>query len=200
MNLYNSLFGISLLNIVLWLALGLVVGFIVHAIDPRDVRGGVWGAMLLGILGAIVGGVASALIFGIGFIGFSLPGLLTAIAGALMLAFLSRLFFERTESATPQQPVGSQQYAYVGAKGGKASTKTQKNVFHHTVNDGHEIVNPVQVEKFLRHVDYPADKEELLTAAQAEGADENVLHTLAEIPGDTFEGPTGVSKAIGKIK
>lgn len=196
MTLYTSFFGVSLLNIVLWLASGLIIGVIVHAIDSRDVHGGAWGAIFLGMLGAIIGGAVSALIFKTGLIGFSMPGLLTAIVGGLVLALLSRLFFERTKF--PQQR--DSQYAYVGTKGGKASTNAHKHVMHHTLNDGHTIVNPIQVEKYLRHVDYPADREKLLAAAQAEGADENILHTLAEIPEETFEGPVGVSRAIGKIK
>lgn len=192
-----TLFGISLGNIILWLVFGLIVGFVVNLFDPADMRGGAVSAMVLGILGAIIGGVLSSILFGVGFIGFSLPGFITAVAGGLILAYLSRFIFRGTGEGVFQP--GSSRYAYVGTKGGQARTGKEE-LFHHSPSDGHKIVNPVQVEKYLRHVDYPANKEELLTAAQAEGANVDVLHTLAEIPGEKFEGPTGVSKAVGKIK
>ena len=60
-------------------------------------------------------------------------------------------------------------------------------------------VNPVQVEKFLKGVDYPATKEDLIRHAQQQGADQQVLETLKQLPDKTFEGPAGVSKAIGEI-
>ena len=60
-------------------------------------------------------------------------------------------------------------------------------------------VNPVQVEKFLKGVDYPATKEDLIRHAQQQGADQQVLESLKHLPDKTFEGPAGVSKAIGEI-
>lgn len=62
------------------------------------------------------------------------------------------------------------------------------------------IVNPVQIQKYLKHVDYPATKEDLIHEAEEEGADSNVLHTLEDLPEDRFNGPTDVSRAIGHIK
>ena len=62
------------------------------------------------------------------------------------------------------------------------------------------IVNPVQVQKFLRGVDYPASKQELIQTARREGADENVIFTLESIPDRTYHGPTGVTEEIGKLK
>jgi hypothetical protein len=60
-------------------------------------------------------------------------------------------------------------------------------------------VNPVQVEKFLKGVDYPAKKEDLIKHAQQQGADQQVLEVLNQLPDQTFGGPVGVSKAIGEI-
>ena len=60
-------------------------------------------------------------------------------------------------------------------------------------------VNPVQVEKFLKGVDYPATKEDLIRHAQQQGADQQVLETLKQLPDRTFDGPSGVNKAIGAI-
>ena len=60
-------------------------------------------------------------------------------------------------------------------------------------------VNPIQVEKFLKGVDYPANKQELVKHAQKQGADQQVLDTLKKLPDQSYEGPSGVSKAIGSI-
>ena len=60
-------------------------------------------------------------------------------------------------------------------------------------------VNPIQVEKFLKGVDYPANKNDLIKHAQQQGADQQVLETLKQLPDRSFEGPAGVSKAIGAM-
>lgn len=71
--------------------------------------------------------------------------------------------------------------------------------YSHNQNYG-EVVNSIQIQKFLKHVDYPASKNDLIDAAKKEGADHNVLYTLEELPDQEFEGPVGVNRAIGDIK
>lgn len=61
-------------------------------------------------------------------------------------------------------------------------------------------VNPIQVQRFLKKVDYPASKGELIEAAKKEGADERVIETLQRIPERKYDGPVGVSKAIGEFE
>lgn len=61
-------------------------------------------------------------------------------------------------------------------------------------------VNPIQVQKFLSGVDYPAKKQDLIDCAKSQGADENVLKTLEQMPDDDFETPADVSQAIGKVE
>lgn len=60
-------------------------------------------------------------------------------------------------------------------------------------------VNPIQVEKCLKGMDYPADKQKLVDYAKQHGADENICDTLNRLPNRTFDGPNGVSKAIGEM-
>jgi hypothetical protein len=67
-------------------------------------------------------------------------------------------------------------------------------------DDDTEIANPVKIQKYLKHVDYPATKEDLIHEAEEEGADRDVIHTLQDLPEDQFNGPTDVSKAIGHMK
>lgn len=60
-------------------------------------------------------------------------------------------------------------------------------------------VNPIQLEKYLKGVDYPASKNDLIKRAEQNGADQRVLETLKQLPDRSFEGPAGISKAIGNI-
>ena len=60
-------------------------------------------------------------------------------------------------------------------------------------------VNPIQVQKYLKGVDYPAKKDDLLAQAQSLGADDNVRQTLEQLPDEEFQTPAEVSQAIGHL-
>jgi hypothetical protein len=60
-------------------------------------------------------------------------------------------------------------------------------------------VNPIQIQTFLKGVDYPASKEALLQNAERNGADEGVRTTLEQLPDEEYETPADVSEALGKI-
>jgi hypothetical protein len=60
-------------------------------------------------------------------------------------------------------------------------------------------VNPVEVEKSLKGIDYPAKKEDLIKHARQHGADQQVLETLKELPEEEFRTPIDVTKAIGEM-
>ena len=61
-------------------------------------------------------------------------------------------------------------------------------------------VNPIQVQKFLKDLDYPAGKSDLLDHARIEGATENVISTLDMLPDRLFEGLSDVTQAIGDLR
>ena len=60
-------------------------------------------------------------------------------------------------------------------------------------------VSPVEVEKSLKGIDYPAKKDDLIKHAKQQGASQDVLETLKELPEENFKSPIDVSKAIGEI-
>lgn len=60
-------------------------------------------------------------------------------------------------------------------------------------------VNPIQLQKYLKGIDYPASKEDLSKHAQQQGADENAISALKELPDEQYETPADVSKAIGEL-
>ncbi len=61
-------------------------------------------------------------------------------------------------------------------------------------------VNPIQVQKYLKGIDYPCNKQQLVDKAKQEGADENVIRTLQAMPMDNFNSPNDVAEGIGKIE
>lgn len=59
-----------------------------------------------------------------------------------------------------------------------------------------ETPNPIQIQKFLGGVDYPASRETLLSNAKDSGADSNVIQALEAIPDQEYDSPTAVSSAV----
>ena len=79
------------MGIIAWIVLGLLAGAIARAILPGDDPIGVIATMLIGILGALVGGFVAELI-GFGGLGsfFELRTWIIAVAGALLLLAIAR--------------------------------------------------------------------------------------------------------------
>lgn len=88
-----ELFEISLMNLILWVIWGIVVGYIVHKVDPGEVKGGIAATILLGIVGALLGGFLAPFIFQVSVNDFSLEGFVAALVGAFILTLMHRLFF-----------------------------------------------------------------------------------------------------------
>ncbi|KAF3888055.1 MULTISPECIES: GlsB/YeaQ/YmgE family stress response membrane protein [Nostocales] len=80
------------MNIIAWIVLGLIAGAIAKAIYPGRQGGGILATMILGIVGAFIGG-ALVTFLETGTLQFaaaslSIPGLLVAILGAMIAIFL----------------------------------------------------------------------------------------------------------------
>lgn len=80
------------MNILAWVVLGLIAGAIAKAIDPGARGGGLLGTMLLGIIGAFVGGSLFTLIttgmLAFTASGLSLGGIVVAVIGAIVFSFI----------------------------------------------------------------------------------------------------------------
>ena len=60
--------------------------------------------------------------------------------------------------------------------------------------------NPVEIQKHLKGVDYPANKQELTKHAKKQGADKEIISLLEKLPDDEeFDSPADLNKAIGEI-
>ena len=74
------------MSFIAFLILGLIVGAIAIAILPGRQRGGILITMLLGVVGALIGGWIGGAIFGVGLENFwSLQTWLVAIVGSLVV-------------------------------------------------------------------------------------------------------------------
>lgn len=88
------------MNIIAWIILGLLAGAIAKAIYPGHQGGGILGTMILGIIGAFVGGSLYSLLatgsLQLTAAGLSIPGLIIAIIGAMVAIFIWGLMTRRT--------------------------------------------------------------------------------------------------------
>jgi uncharacterized membrane protein YeaQ/YmgE (transglycosylase-associated protein family) len=76
------------MSIIAWIVLGLIAGIIM-----RGGGYGLIGDIVLGIVGAIIGGWVTGLLLGSDLVnGFNLQSLIVAVIGAVVLIALSRLF------------------------------------------------------------------------------------------------------------
>jgi Protein of unknown function (DUF2795) len=60
-------------------------------------------------------------------------------------------------------------------------------------------INPIKLQKHLKGIDYPANKEKLIKHAQQHGADEQAISALEQLPDEEFASPTKVSKAVSNM-
>lgn len=88
-------------GIIAWIVLGLIAGAIAKAIYPGHQGGGIFATIGLGILGAMLGGwLGQTLLPGAGASAatagaISLPGIIFAVIGAVVLLFLWGLLTRR---------------------------------------------------------------------------------------------------------
>ena len=77
------------MGILAWIVLGLIAGALAKFIMPGQQGGGIIMTIVLGIVGAIVGGLLGTYVFGFGDIsGFDLRSIVIAVGGALLVLFL----------------------------------------------------------------------------------------------------------------
>jgi uncharacterized membrane protein YeaQ/YmgE (transglycosylase-associated protein family) len=80
-----------------WIVLGLLAGAIAKAVLPGDDPGGIIVTMIIGIVGAILGGFLAQLLFNIDTLDefFDISTWLTAIIGAIILLLIYRMVVGR---------------------------------------------------------------------------------------------------------
>ena len=83
-----------MINFIIWLIVGALVGWVASLIMRTDKRQGLLADIVVGIVGAFVGGLILSPVFGVSTINesnFSLPALLVSLGGAVILLLLFKL-------------------------------------------------------------------------------------------------------------
>ena len=86
------------MNLIIWLVVGGVIGWIASLIMKTDAQQGLFLNVVVGIVGALLGGWLLSPLVGAGTLNqgdFSLAGLLASLAGAIILLFLVNLIRRR---------------------------------------------------------------------------------------------------------
>ena len=60
--------------------------------------------------------------------------------------------------------------------------------------------SPANVQNYLKGVEYPASKNELIHQAQNNRAPQEIMDVIKRLPADKFGGPQDVMKAYGQIE
>ena len=81
------------MDVILWIVLGAAAGWIASIFMGTDARQGALMNIVLGVVGAVVGGLIMNLIGAPGVSGFNLYSLVVATLGAALLIWLGRRFY-----------------------------------------------------------------------------------------------------------
>ncbi|MGW5333928.1 DUF2795 domain-containing protein [Streptomyces bauhiniae] len=57
-------------------------------------------------------------------------------------------------------------------------------------------ISPIDLQKALKGADYPASRDDLVSLARKNGADDKVVEKLENCGVDRFDGPNDVQKAV----
>ena len=81
------------MGIVLWIVLGAIAGWLASIVMKTDASQGLLGDILLGVIGAVVGGFLFGLLGQPGVTGFNMYSVLVAVVGSIVLIGLGRAFY-----------------------------------------------------------------------------------------------------------
>ena len=57
-------------------------------------------------------------------------------------------------------------------------------------------VNPIEVQKHLKGISYPASKQDVISTAESNGAPDDVIEALQAADTEQFDGPDDVQRAL----
>jgi uncharacterized membrane protein YeaQ/YmgE (transglycosylase-associated protein family) len=87
-----------IINLILWLIVGALVGWIANYIISKDTKLNI-ADLVVGIVGALLGGWGYTMLTGAAADLFSIPGFVAAVIGALIVAFAYKWFTSRKSTA-----------------------------------------------------------------------------------------------------
>ena len=78
------------ISVTSWIIVGAIAGWLASLLMGRDMRGGCCGLVLLGMLGAVLGGIVFRLAGGAPITGVNIYSIVVAVVGSLILIALAR--------------------------------------------------------------------------------------------------------------
>ena len=60
-------------------------------------------------------------------------------------------------------------------------------------------LNPIELQKHLKGLSYPAHKDDIVKTAQDHGAGDDLASVLDRLPDQSYETPAEISKAVGDL-
>lgn len=88
---------LTLFIVLSWVIFGLITGTIASLLAKNKVRGGFVSSIILGVLGAVVGGFMANILFRLDPGRFELSTVLLAVSGALLLLLVQILFMKQNK-------------------------------------------------------------------------------------------------------
>jgi uncharacterized membrane protein YeaQ/YmgE (transglycosylase-associated protein family) len=85
-----------MLSFIWWLVIGLVAGALARLIMPGKDPMGILATIILGVVGSVLGGLVSSLIWGTGEGGFQPAGLILSLLGAIVVLWIYRMVKTRS--------------------------------------------------------------------------------------------------------
>ena len=85
------------MSIIGWIILGALAGWIASIITKKNSQMGAWANIIVGIIGAFIGGFLVNIFGGQGITGFNIWSLVVAIVGAVILIWIINLFVKKKE-------------------------------------------------------------------------------------------------------
>jgi uncharacterized membrane protein YeaQ/YmgE (transglycosylase-associated protein family) len=81
-----------IINLILWVILGAVAGWLASLVMRTDAEQGGLANVVIGIIGALIGGFLSQMLGGPGVSGFNFVSVIVATLGAIILLAILRVF------------------------------------------------------------------------------------------------------------
>lgn len=81
-----------MINFIVWILFGALVGWVASKIMNTDAQQGAIANIVVGILGSLIGGIIAEKLWGTGVTGFNIGSFLVSLAGATLLIFVVKLF------------------------------------------------------------------------------------------------------------
>ncbi len=75
-----------------WIVVGIIAGFLGKMVVPGEGPGGLFGDLIIGVIGAILGGWLFNMFGHVGATGINLPSIIVAFIGAVILLLIMRAF------------------------------------------------------------------------------------------------------------